>query len=397
MKRLLTLSVLITLLITGVMPTAHGVVSQDAVRRPITPLLSGGVAGVSTTVIFVDGVAHMTSPDDKWPETTSNPSIATGVTGAHGRVYDLAANNLIRNLGQNLASLSSGQRWQIRVDATQDILLFRDTASTTQVKVRYNAGGSFDVLRNTTVLDSTAAGLVAINTWFYLEMGSTIDNTTGSVTVKIYNDSLTLLDTLTFSGDTQNTANAFANHIILAGSACDAYVEDIWVASTNVSYGPLRVETLYPTGNGASNPFARGGADSGANWSQVDEAQNNDNTDFITSSTVGDIDLFTFPSRSLTGAIHAVQITAVAQRESASTTVMRHVARVAGSNFAGSNKTLTSAWIAHVHAMGVNPNTSAAWNSSELIGFQGGVEVVSVTASVDVQVTQVVLEILTAP
>ncbi len=360
---------------------------------------SSGVAGISSTAIFIDGVAHMTAADDKWPSTTSNPSIATGVTGAHGRVYDMSTTGttLIYDIGQDLQNLSFIHRWQFRTDATQDIILFRDSGTNTQVKVQYVAGGSFAVLRNTTSLDTTAAGLVSANTWYYIEMGATIDNTTGSVTVKIYSDSGTVLDTLTFSGDTQSTANASANRVTLGGAACDSYIEDLAIFSTNVVHGPLRVETLYPTANGAANPFARGGADSGNNWDQVNEAQNNDNADFITSSTVADIDLFTFPARSLTGAIHAVQITAVAQRESASTTVMRHVARVAGSNFAGSNKTLTSAWISHVHCMGVNPNTTAAWNSSELVGFQGGVEVVSVTASVDVQVTQVVLEILTAP
>lgn len=355
----------------------------------------GGVPGVATDIIFADGAEHNTAADDKWPATGSNPTIASGVTGAHGRCYDLSANPLILNLNQNLASLAAGARFRFRVDATQDILLFRDGTTNTQVKVQYVAGGAIAVLRNTTSLDSSAGGLTSLDTWYYIEMGATIDNASGSVTVKIYSDAGALLDTLTFAGDTQNTANGFANHVFVAGTNNDGYADNIWIADSAPTYGPQRVETLYPDGDGALTQWAVG-AGSGADWELVDEAQNNDSTDYLQAASTSLISLFTFQDRALTGAIHGVQVTPVIARAAAVGGVQfRVIARIGGVNYNGTTFTIpASGFFARPHCFGTNPATGLAWNSSELASAEFGVE--SIAVPVDLHMTQIVIEIVTA-
>jgi hypothetical protein len=313
-------------------------------------------------------------------------------------VYNLSANPAILNLNQNLTSLSAGRRYRPTTDSTQDILLFRDTASNTQLKVQYQTGGTIAVLRNTTGLDNTSAGLISLNTWYWIEMAATIDNTTGSVTVKIYDDSLTLLDTLSFSGDTQNTANAFANHVLIAGTNDDNYADDIWISSTNALYGPLRVETIYPTGNGDTHEWTRAGTDSGTDWGQVDEAQDNGTTDYLESATNGKIHLFTFPARSLTGAIHAVQVVPTLGLSGAvGGMTLRAVCRIGGVNYVGSTVTLSNAFKTYPFAWGTNPSTSAAWDDAGLASAQFGIERVAGTEStVFEQLTQCVIEVVSA-
>lgn len=355
----------------------------------------GGVPGVATDIIFVDGAEHNTAANDKWIDTTSNPTIASGVTGAHGRCYDLSANPLILNLNQNLVSLAAGGRFRFRVDASQTILLFRDTASNNQLSIRYVAGGAVDILRGTTTsLDSTAAGLISLDTWYYMEMGATIDNTTGSVTVKIYSDAGTLLDTLTFAGDTQQTANAFANHVLVAGTNNDGYADDLWIADSATLYGPLRVETLYPDGDGALSQWVVG-AGSGAEWELVDEAQNNDSTDYLQSITTGHISLFTFQNRALTGAIHAVQVSPVVSASAAVGGIQyRPLVRIGGVNYVGTTFTLDNTFETRPFCWGVSPATGLAWTDSELASAESGVE--RTNATINVWFTQIVVEVVCA-
>lgn len=358
----------------------------------------GGVPGVASTIIFADGADHVSSGVIKWPDGSDPPTAAP--TGAHGSAYDHSSLAGTYNINQNLADLSAGARYRFRVDATSLILLFSDTSANVQVGLQYIAGGRIAVVRgpSSTVLDQTAAGVISLDTWYYVELGATINNTTGSVTAKIYDDSGTLLDTLTFSGDTQNTANAFANHFIIGGSANDAYAEDIWLASTSALYGPLRVETLYPDGAGNSAQCARGGADSGANWSQCDETINNGTTDYVIADNANDIDLYTFQNGGLAGAIHAVQVMpAVARAAAAGPTTSRAVVRIGGTNYFGTTHTLTTnapTFRARGHCWGTSPATGLAWTEAELasaeFGFQG------VTLTVNVHCTQVAVEVVRA-
>lgn len=356
-----------------------------------------GVPGVASDIIFADAVEHNTAGDDKWLNTGSNPTISSGVTDAHGRVYDLSVNPISLAIGQNLTDFAIGARFRFQTDATQQIILSRDgTLSTNnQIIVSYVAGGSISISRNATQLDITAGSTVSLNAWYYIEVGATIDNTTGSVTCKIYNDSGTLLDTLSFSGDTQNTANSFISHVFIAGANNDAYADDLWIADSTTLYGPLRVENLYPDGDGALTQWAVH-AGSGADWELVDEAQNNDATDDLVETSTNLISLFTFQDRALTGAIHAVQVTPVVSRAAAVGGVQfRVVARIGGVNYNGTTLTLgQSGYHARPYCFSTNPATGLAWNSSEVASAEFGVE--SIATPVDIFLTQIVLELVTA-
>lgn len=351
-----------------------------------------GVPGVASTIIFADGAEHNAAANDKWLQTGANPTIASGATDAHGRYYDCSTNAATLDLGQNLASISCGMRLMSQTDATSQVLLFNDSTNN-QLNLQYVAGGAFAIRRNTTTL-ATGTFTSSLNTWYYVVLSATIDNS-GSVTARIYSAAGTLLDTITFTGDTQNTANAFANRVVIGGSANDALLDDIWIASTNVNYGPLRVETVYPDGDGSSSAWTIG-AGSGAEWELVDEAQNNDSTDYLIGSNPGEISLFTFADRALTGAIHAVQVTPVTSRAAAVAGVQfRVVARIGGVNYNGSTYTFpSSGFDAHPYSFGTNPATGLAWNSSELASAQFGVEFIA--GAVQAWCTQIVLELVTA-
>lgn len=358
-----------------------------------------GVPGVASAIIWADGAEHNTAADDKWELSSAALPISSGSADAHGRYYSNATLRQSHAIGANLATLSCGLRFKVPTAlGTDNLIRFQDTTANNQLCFQIENTGAFRVARGNagTVLATSSTGLITVGNWYYCEFSATINNTTGSYTAKLYNDSGTLLGTLTASSvDTQDTANASANTIDVGGTNSDTLTDDFWLDNTGALYGPLRVETLYPDGDGTLTQWAVG-AGSGAEWELVDEAQNNDSTDYLGAASVNLISLCTFQDRALSGAIHAVQVTPVVARAAAVGGVQfRAVVRIGGVNYNGTTFTFTSnGFVARPHCWGTNPATGLAWNSSELAGAEFGVE--SIAVPVDVFCTQIVLELVTA-
>jgi hypothetical protein len=75
----------------------------------------------------------------------------------------------------------------------------------------------------------------------------------------------------------------------------DWYFDDVALNDATGSFqtgwpGDGNVVTLFPSGVGDNTQWTRGGSDSGANWSQVDDNPPNGITDYVTSNTLGQID-----------------------------------------------------------------------------------------------------------
>jgi hypothetical protein len=370
--------------------------SPSASQSPSGSASPSAPPGVATAMVYIDGGDHVTSGDDKW--LTGNPSITSGA-GIHTRAYDNSAARGARDIAA-LTTLSGGLKFRIGTDASDNFFRFMDTSVTNQVVLRYVAGGRFAVARGNTptVLAQSSLGVITVGQDYYAEIAVVIDNT-GSFTANLYDSTGTLVTTLSDpSIDTQETANNVVNRIDVGGTTCDSITEDIWINGDGTLYGPLRVETLYATGNGSTQEWDVG-AGSGAHWELVDEAQNNDATDYVQSPFNSEIELFTFPARVLTGTIYAIQVSPVATRSGAvGGMTFRPMGRIDGNDHFGATKTLTSAWLTHPHCWGVNPQTGLGWaDGDETGGNEFGVQRVAGTEStVRVQVTQVVLEILTA-
>jgi hypothetical protein len=156
---------------------------------------------------------------------------------------------------------------------------------------------------------------------------------------------------------------------------------------------------MYPTGDGSLVQWTRGGADSGANWSQLDEAQDNGGTDYLHEVTNGNINLCTFPGRARTGtAIHAVQVTMVAQRSAAVGGItFRARVKIDGTDYTGATQALLNNFTAFVECWGASPDSGVGWVDSEFAGFEAGVEKIAGAGGVDINLTQLVIEIAATP
>lgn len=144
------------------------------------------------------------------------------------------------------------------------------------------------------------SGALSNDTWYEIEMK--MDSTTlASTAIEAR------LNGSSFASGTINLTDSSqtARLGVPASATCDLFYDDVAINDTSGSVqnswpGSGKIIHLYPDSAGDSTLFTRDGADSGANWSQVDEVTPNDATDYNTSTTLNDEDMFNCAASGLT-------------------------------------------------------------------------------------------------
>jgi hypothetical protein len=141
--------------------------------------------------------------------------------------------------------------------------------------------------------------------------------------------------------------------------------------------GDVRVETRFPTSNGATNNFTRGGTDSGANWSQINETSSNDDTNYVQTGNVGDVDLYNFtPLSTAAGQVYAVMACSVEKVDTAGAATSCSVYRSSGGTiYSGGIQSIgANTYTGYPDIQGKDPSTSANWTIAGVNGFQYGIQ-----------------------
>lgn len=127
---------------------------------------------------------------------------------------------------------------------------------------------------------------------YYIEVRVVISSTAG--VFQVWVDEILRID---LQGvNTQQQSVAYIDRVGWGGGNAfrwdDPYVLDTSGSVNNTRLGDIACQGLLPNAPGASTQWARGGTDSGANWSQVDDVPPNDGTDYVHTSTAGAYDLY---------------------------------------------------------------------------------------------------------
>ncbi len=284
---------------------------------------------------------------------------ATWIVGCAFRTDSLAANQLIINL-KDTHSLSS---------------------TTGQLAVRVETDGKVAVLRgglSGTALASSSAGVIAVDTWYYVELKATINNS-GSFDLQIDGSSV-------ISGsavDTQDTGNATATHIALGNSGSGAinhYFSDIYINDGTGGvdddfFGPAKSEVIMPGGAGNYTEWA---GSPGANYANVDDpASIDDDTTFNFETVAAQKDSFAYANVALTGTVFGVAVNISVRMDDAGPHTIRPIARIGGTDYFGSTVAVTGAYQIIQYIWRLDPDTGAAWTNSGLDAAEFGYELVS--------------------
>jgi len=303
------------------------------------------------TLRFCDGFDHYAVGDvlAKWTSLSTGPaSMQTGRFGTGQAARFTALNRSVTKVIDAQATWIVGFAYRAQgFNANQGIVVFIDGA-VTHVDLRVDVGGHLFFTRNGTAIGSTGTTVLTTNTWYYLEVKVTISDTVGVAAVKI-NGVSELNGT---SLDTRNAGNATADTVRINGTGGssvaettdfdDLYICDAQGSTNNDFLGDVRVEALFPNGNGNSSQLVGSDGNSTDNYLLVDETTPA-TADYVESSTVGQKDTYAFTNpTSTSGTVYAVQLLPYAAKTDAGVRSIVSVARLSGTEVDSSAKTLSA-------------------------------------------------------
>lgn len=232
---------------------------------------------MSVNPVFTDGCVKTTDPTKVW-------DIALGgipYTSAKGRfgVPGLAVNSFFgqtvaRNFPNNPSTLFANfaMQWTALPAGTNLIVQFNDVA-TVQCGLALLPSGQLQFVRgSSTLLGTPSAAVYPINIINQIAVKAVINSSTGYLECRINGQTTPIL---TFSGNTQSSANAYATRISFAGGAngltlygSDFVLYDNGGSTPNDFIGNKRVTTLVPSADSATaglNQFSTSPSQSAGN------------------------------------------------------------------------------------------------------------------------------------
>lgn len=306
----------------------------------------------------------------------------SGVTGAHGLVYDQAA--VSKSISFTATqTFSHHVRYYFRVDSdNRDFLLVQDGGATTHLTLTWRTGGVVEVKRSATVLGTVTGLTLSLNTWYEVNFYGLIDDTTGEWTLEIdgvipnRNEGGTMQQT---GVDTRNGGGAAQTSSVGYGEPnLDTYMDDVVVSATNASLGTGQVETLMPSADGFYTALT---PNAGTNhFDRVNEKPLSEST-FVTSSGASQRDSYAFEDRSISGSIVAVALFWRGRLDAGTPTITPFF-RIAGVDFDGTAQATTSSFTYYREVFDNNPATGFVWEDAEINALEAGPLCSSATARI---------------
>lgn len=264
------------------------------------------------------------------------------------------------------------------------ISLYGDNGATKHLELQLDDDGTLRLLSGATTLDTSPMATIMPGTFCYIEIGATVDDSAGSVEVRVNTNPV-----LSFSGDTKNGGtstdlDALALHIVGFGDACpDCYYDDTYVCNAlNDGIGPAnddflgvkRVQSLLPNAAGTDTDLTpTPGAPNYGNVNDVPWSS----ADYNFSGTIGDRDTYGLDNLiSGTADIAGVQTVVIVQSTD-TTAKIKPVLRSGGTLYYDPEYTLAATTPVEPVAVirEVDPDTGSAWTVASVNALEAGVEV----------------------
>lgn len=262
----------------------------------------------------------------------------------------------------------------------------------------------------------SASSALSLNTWHRIEI-HLLQGTGGS----FCNSAVAYLDGIQFASGTPVTTPAAAYILrmgVITSATVDIYFDDIAIndetgTNQNGLPGDGKVGHLLPNGSGDNAMGARGGADSGTDYGQIDEVTPNDATDYYILDVNNDIfDVALQPSSTLsiasTDYIALVQVGA--RHVPATAAITSYKARLKSQSNGTLNEGTTTThndttWRTNGDALPRNytltsyadPQNGLTWTTSRLDDAQAGIQVVDADPDLWVSTLWALVEWRTPP
>lgn len=258
------------------------------------------------------------------------------------------------------------------------LLTIQDT-TTTQVSMTFNPSTRLCSLYSGATLLGTGTFVMTVGAWYYLELSATIGNA-GSATSKVN----TVTD-VTFSGNTMQSLNSYANTIGFRGPAAiglggsyqidDIYINDATGAANNTFLGDMKVEPVVVIDTGNSTQWGVN-VPGTPNYQAVQVL--NDGL-YISSNTATSLDLYLTSSLNyITSNIAGVSANYWNRNTDSTVHSFASAIRQSAVNYFGTTTNVTNtAFNAYSQIWEQDPSTAAPWTVNGVGTAEFGIKLIS--------------------
>lgn len=249
--------------------------------------------------------------------------------------------------------------------------------STLKFALRITSAGLIAAYDGTPTIITTGTAVLATGTWYRIEFK--VGTGAGAVVEwKVATGdgaAITDISTTATLSATNSGGVTVGKTVNYNGNTVDFYYDDILVS--NAAYpGPGRCKILVPNAAGNYQIWTRAGADSGANWSQVNEVPPNGDTNYLLSDLVAtDAETESLTDSgtvAISGVVNCVKSYANVKRDGASNGSINYRLRSATTDSDGTAYASTSSYAGICHIFDTNPATGAAWAVAALDAIEAG-------------------------
>lgn len=254
--------------------------------------------------------------------------------------------------------------------------------STTHVQIGLGTDGTLQAYCGGVLLGSSA-NAIAGDTFYYIEVKVKIDDSAGTVDIKVNGASWLSL----ISQDTRSGGNATADTIYWGNACnygtgtnrthyCDVYVADTQAGQVTDFLGPVRVDAKVFTADGYYTDWI---PSTGITRHEVvDDNPPNEDDDYATGAAGNKMTLKTFSLGYNPAAIYGVKLTLIIKKTDSGTINVKRLARQADTDYESSTLAPPTTSYSHCReVLEVNPATAAAFTKTDLeSNLEWGCEVV---------------------
>lgn len=334
-------------------------------------------------LVFLDSFDHYATADlpAKYASSTNCTIVSTAGRRSSGGLRIGSGSGLVQTfsfpgVSGNTAIVGLAVKVTAYGTTVRNLLSLRTTTGS-QLSLTLSATGLLEVHRGDStgaLLGSTTATL-AVGTVYFVELKAVVHPSIGTVDVHVNGASV-----LSLTG--QNTANtAVAGWSILTlgvdginGATYDH--DDLYLldgsgsAPLNDFLGDSRVDARFPSGAGANTTWT---PSAGANYTCVDDATPNGDTDYVTAASAGLKDTYATQDAPVVGGqIFGVQVVWNVKKLDNGSCSVNPVIRHAGTDYTGPAQNPTTAYLFETQPYGTNPGTSAAWVEADFNNAEFG-------------------------
>ncbi len=319
--------------------------------------------GTGLIASSLTGYGVYAAASSTYAKTTPTPRTGT---------YCLQLGTLRRVFGATKTSVGVGFAFYMdelpNADDDVGLMVFRNAGASVQCRLTINPTGTVALYTSTSTKQAESGIVIAPGQWYHIEAYFVPNGSSSSMEVRLNETTLFTKSPFTITGTPSNETSIVS--FDLGVTVTYWYIDDLYAWDTSGSYnnnfiGDKRIATLYPDGDTVEADWTPNSG--GTGYTQIDETTPDNDTTYITSSTVGDISEFNFQAMP-TGAvgISALQVITNARKTDAGTADMRTDIVSNVSSTSGVTKTLTTAYGMRNDIFETDPNTGALWTKAGL-------------------------------